>query len=147
MVSSSSSLSTSDRVATLADAEAVVTGRISFGAGDPCFSTSDTYEYLADPMSTTTIPKPFMKAIGVAKMMVEMAIIRTCFTLAAMLREGNVIVEKSAIVTTRKSLFTSHAGDANTYHNVRGDVNLLAIREEIFSEKDNIPLNTTTNMG
>lgn len=51
-----------------------------------CFSKTDTYEYRAEPIRTTRIPKPFIRVIGVAKIIVEMAIIRTCFTFAAMLR-------------------------------------------------------------
>jgi len=47
------------------------------------FSISDTYEYRADPTKTTIIPLPFNGEIGVAKTIVEMAIINTCFTFPA----------------------------------------------------------------
>jgi hypothetical protein len=54
--------------------------------------------------------------IGVENNIVEMAIISTCLTFAAM-------------------------------HSVKGDVSLLAIREQIFREKEKIPLVKTTAIG
>lgn len=61
------------------------TADVSFWLDEVCFSNRDTYEYLADPINTTAMPNPFIKVIGVAKIMVEMAIMSTCLTLAAML--------------------------------------------------------------
>jgi hypothetical protein len=63
------------------------------GTADVCFSIRETYEYRAEPIKTTKIPIPFMVVIGVAKIIVEMAIIRTCFTFAAMLGKRTKVME------------------------------------------------------
>mmetsp|Transcript_24840 Transcript_24840/g.68799 ORF Transcript_24840/g.68799 Transcript_24840/m.68799 type:complete len:210 (+) Transcript_24840:126-755(+) len=47
------------------------------------FSITDTYEYRAEPINTTTIPAPLSGEMSTLNKTVDMAIINTCLTFAA----------------------------------------------------------------